>query len=133
MADYCKANHHGNNNREDEVMDLVEMLKELNDDPVADPVMVSQYYIAKLAVENKIKVIQCGEGQMSYLQDIQIGMIRQNMKDLIILAPMTIKKQWYKKSFKIKENILNMSLRCFEGEQREKRFLGSGRSIFVRE
>ncbi len=94
-------------------MDLVEMLKELNDDPVADPVMVSQYYIAKLAVENKIKVIQCGEGQMSYLQDIQIGMIRQNMKDLIILAPMTIKKQWYKRALRSKQNILNMSLRCF--------------------
>jgi len=47
---------------EKDVLDFLPTFSEILDDPVADPVMIAQYFIARLAKENGIKVIQVGEG-----------------------------------------------------------------------
>ncbi len=119
MANYCKANHHEIMIGQEEVMNLVETLKELNDDPVADPVMVSQYYIAKLAVDNGIKVIQCGEGADELFAGYTNWYDQAKYERLNHLIPMTIKKQWYKKAIKSKkysDDKLEMFRRGADGE-----------------
>jgi len=47
---------------EEDILGCLSRFVEFLDDPVADPVIISQYLIAKAARENGIKVIQVGEG-----------------------------------------------------------------------
>lgn len=62
MADYCHAMHHDEILDDESIINFLDELKTMCDDPAADPVIISQYYIAKLAIDNGIKVVQVGEG-----------------------------------------------------------------------
>jgi len=56
------TNHHQVLIDDQQFLDLFEELPYLQDEPLADPVCVPIYYVAKLARENGITVVQVGEG-----------------------------------------------------------------------
>ena len=62
MANFCHAIHHNEILNDESIISFLDELRSMCDDPAADPVIVSQYYIAKLAIHNGIKVVQVGEG-----------------------------------------------------------------------
>lgn len=119
MADLCAANYHEILIGEEDVMDVLDILKELSDDPVADPVMVSQYYIAKLAIDNGIKVVQCGEGADELFAGYTHWHDQAVYERINHLLPLTVKKKLYRRavdSSRYSENQLELFRRAAEGE-----------------
>lgn len=92
MADYCKAIHHDRILGEADVLDFINQLKQMSDDPIADPVMVSQYYIAKMARENGIKVVQVGEGSDELFAGYTYWNTQANYEKLNFIIPKKLKK-----------------------------------------
>lgn len=132
MADFCKADYHEIMIGEQEVTDFIETLGEMCDDPVADPVMVSQYYIAKLAADNGIKVVQCGEGSDELFAGYMHWHDQAKYERLNHFVPRIIKKAAYKCVLDLgiySENILEMFRRGAEGEAL---FWGAG-SVYLSE
>lgn len=58
---YC-TNHREIMLGDNDFIDALEILPEIQDEPLSDPVCIPLYYISKLAKENNVKVIQVGEG-----------------------------------------------------------------------
>lgn len=98
MAAFCNANHHEIMIGEDEVIQIIDVLKELSDDPVADPVMVSQYYIAELAINNNIKVLQCGEGADELFAGYTHWHEQAVLERINHLLPLLLKRYLFKKA-----------------------------------
>lgn len=119
MADFCAANYHEIMIGEEEVLDVLDTLKELSDDPVADPVMVSQYYIAKLAIDHGIKVVQCGEGADELFAGYTHWHDQAVYERINHVLPLAVKKKLYQKavdSSRYSENELELFRRAAEGE-----------------
>ncbi len=62
MADSIGAEHHEALLTQDDLLDFLPRLIELQDEPIADPVCVPVYYLAKLARACGVVVCQVGEG-----------------------------------------------------------------------
>jgi len=62
VSDLFKTNHHEIIIDDNDFMNLFDNLAYYQDEPLADPVCVPLYYVAKLAQENGVKVVQLGEG-----------------------------------------------------------------------
>lgn len=62
MAERVGADHHEKRLTQDDLLDFLEPMVELQDEPLADPVCVPVYYVSKLAREQGVKVCQVGEG-----------------------------------------------------------------------
>jgi asparagine synthase (glutamine-hydrolysing) len=62
MATAAGAEHHELLIGVDELLDFVPKMVRLQDEPIADPVCVPVYYVARLAREHGVKVCQVGEG-----------------------------------------------------------------------
>ena len=62
MAARVGADHHEYLISRDDVIDFLPQMVHLQDEPIADPVCVPVYYVAKLAREHGIIVCQVGEG-----------------------------------------------------------------------
>jgi asparagine synthase (glutamine-hydrolysing) len=62
MADTIKANYFERLLDIDDIISFLPEMIRLQDEPLADPVSVSQYYVSKLAREHGIIVCQIGEG-----------------------------------------------------------------------
>lgn len=120
MADLCKAIHHDRILGEKDVLEFIDLLKELSDDPIADPVIVSQYYIAKLARENGIKVVQVGEGSDELFAGYTYWRKWAKYERLNLVVPKSIKKILYEKMIKycsgISEKSEELFRRAAEGE-----------------
>ena len=62
MAERIGADHHERRLTRDDVIDFLPRMVHLQDEPIADPVCVPVYYVAKLAREHDTIVCQLGEG-----------------------------------------------------------------------
>jgi asparagine synthase (glutamine-hydrolysing) len=62
MAAIVGADHHELALTVDDLVDFLPTMVRLQDEPIADPVCVPQYYVSKLARENGVIVAQVGEG-----------------------------------------------------------------------
>ncbi len=62
MAETVGAEHHELLLTQDDLLAFLPRLIELQDEPIADPVCVPVYYLAKLARDNGVAVCQVGEG-----------------------------------------------------------------------
>ncbi len=62
MAERIGADHHERRLTRDDVVDFLPQMVHLQDEPIADPVCVPVYYVAKLAREHGTIVCQLGEG-----------------------------------------------------------------------
>lgn len=96
MANYCNAIHHDEILGYEDITDFIDKLEELCDDPIADPVIISQYFIAKLAIENGIKVVQVGEGADELFAGYSYWHRQSVYEKLNLLVPLKIKKAFYK-------------------------------------
>ena len=120
VADYCRAVHHDQMLDDTDVIEFVDTLKKLSDDPIADPVIVSQYYIAKQARENGIKVVQVGEGSDELFAGYTYWSKLARYEKLNVMIPQKIKKMIYtnikKYHFNISEYQEELLRRAAEGE-----------------
>lgn len=98
MADYCHAIHHDEILDDESVIGFLDELKKMCDDPIADPVMISQYYIAKLAIDNGIKVVQVGEGADELFSGYTYWKRHSIYEKLNAIVPGVIKKGIYKET-----------------------------------
>ena len=96
MADYCHAIHHDEILDDESIISFLDELKRMCDDPIADPVIISQYYIAKLAIDNGIKVVQVGEGADELFSGYTHWKQHSLYEKLNLIVPGTIKKKIYK-------------------------------------
>lgn len=96
MADYCHAIHHDKILDDESVIGFLDELKKMCDDPIADPVMISQYYIAKLAIDNGIKVVQVGEGADELFSGYTYWKRHSIYEKLNVIVPRAVKKGLYK-------------------------------------
>jgi asparagine synthase (glutamine-hydrolysing) len=87
MAERIGADHHELRLTRDDVINFLPKMVHLQDEPIADPVCVPVYYVAKLAREHDTTVCQLGEGAdelfigyPNWLQALQ----RQQLDDLPI-------------------------------------------------
>lgn len=62
IVDAFKTNHHEIVINDNDYLSLFDDLAYIQDEPLADPVCVPLYYLAQLARNNGVKVIQLGEG-----------------------------------------------------------------------
>ena len=62
MAERIGAEHHERRLTRDDVIDFLPRMVHLQDEPIADPVCVPVYYVAKLARDHDTTVCQLGEG-----------------------------------------------------------------------
>ncbi len=62
MADTVQANYHEKRLNIDDLISFLPEMVKLQDEPIADPVCVPVYYVAKLARDNGTIVCQVGEG-----------------------------------------------------------------------
>jgi asparagine synthase (glutamine-hydrolysing) len=62
MATRIGSAHHEYRLKVDELIDFLPHMVHLQDEPIADPVCVPLYYVAKLARDNGVTVCQLGEG-----------------------------------------------------------------------
>ena len=62
MAERVGADHHEYLISVDDIVSFLPRMVQLQDEPIADPVCVPLYYVAKLARENGVTVCQVGEG-----------------------------------------------------------------------
>jgi asparagine synthase (glutamine-hydrolysing) len=62
MAESIGAEHHQLLLSQDDLLDFLPEMIRLQDEPIADPVCVPLYYVAKLAREHGVAVCQAGEG-----------------------------------------------------------------------
>ena len=62
MAALVGADHHEHRLTVDELVDFLPRMVHLQDEPIADPVCVPLFYVAKLARDNGVTVCQLGEG-----------------------------------------------------------------------
>lgn len=62
MAEEVGAEHHERLLTVDDLLDFLPEMIRLQDEPIADPVCVPVYYVAKLARDNGVTVCQVGEG-----------------------------------------------------------------------
>lgn len=119
VADYCRAVHHDQMLDDTDVIEFVDTLKKLSDDPIADPVIVSQYYIAKQARENGIKVVQVGEGSDELFAGYTYWSKLARYEKLNVMIPQKIKKMIYtnikKYHFNISEYQEELLRRSAEG------------------
>lgn len=119
MADYCRAVHHDQMLDDTDVIEFVDTLKKLSDDPIADPVIVSQYYIAKQARENGIKVVQVGEGSDELFAGYTYWSKLARYEKLNVMIPQKIKRIIYtnikKYHFNISEYQEELLRRAAEG------------------
>lgn len=95
IAGCCGAIHHDKILNEKDVLEFIDTLKKISDDPVADPVIVSQYYIAKLARENDIKVVQVGEGADELFAGYECWKRQAQIEKLNYIIPLKVKKALY--------------------------------------
>lgn len=119
MADFCNANYHEVMIGEEEIIQIIDVLKELSDDPVADPVMVSQYYIAELAMNSNIKVLQCGEGADELFAGYLHWHRQAVLERINHLLPLSTKKYILKKAIRsgrYSESELELFRRAADGE-----------------
>nr|WP_302593095.1 asparagine synthase (glutamine-hydrolyzing) [uncultured Acetatifactor sp.] len=96
MAAYCHATHHDEILDEESIIRFLDDLAVLCDDPIADPVMISQYYIAKLAIDNGIKVVQVGEGADEVFSGYSYWKRHSIYEKLNLIIPGAIKRMIYK-------------------------------------
>lgn len=119
MAERCAANYHEIMIGEEEVLAVMDVLRKMSDDPVADPVMVSQYYIAKLAIDHDIKVVQCGEGADELFAGYTHWHDQAVYERINHILPLSVKKKLYAKaleSARYSESELELFRRAAEGE-----------------
>ena len=62
MAERIHADHHERRLTRDDVIEFLPHMVHLQDEPIADPVCVPVYYVAKLARDSETTVCQLGEG-----------------------------------------------------------------------
>lgn len=62
VADNIDSNHHEMKLKKEDLTNIIEEMVYHQDEPISDPVCFPIYYVSKLAVKNKIKVCQVGEG-----------------------------------------------------------------------
>ena len=62
MAELIGADHHELRLKLDDLLSFIPTMVHLQDEPIADPVCVPLYYVAKLARDNGVIVAQVGEG-----------------------------------------------------------------------
>lgn len=132
MADYCHAVHHDEILDDGSVINFLNSLKIMCDDPVADPVIVSQYYIAKLAIANGIKVVQVGEGADELFAGYMHWRRESIYEKLNLLMPETVKRKIYKaavKKGKLPAATIELLRRAAENEGI---FWGSG-AVYIEE
>lgn len=126
MAGYCNAIHHDRIIGEKDVLQFIDILKKMSDDPIADPVVVSQYYIARLARENGIKVVQVGEGSDELFAGYTYWHRQAQLEKLNYIIPGGLKKLLYdriRKHCDVSESTEELLRRGADGEAT---FWGSG-------
>lgn len=96
MADYCHAIHHDEILDDESILSFLDELKIMCDDPIADPVIISQFYIAKLAIDNGIKVVQVGEGADELFAGYTYWKQHSIYEKLNIIVPGIVKRKLYK-------------------------------------
>lgn len=120
MADCCKAVHHDRILEEKNILEFVDTLKKLSDDPVADPVIVTQYYIAQLARADGIKVMQSGEGADELFAGYEHWHKQARYEKINHVVPLGIKRFLYHRSafFRkgLSESTEELLRRASEGE-----------------
>ena len=62
MAGQIHSSHHELELTQEDLLDFVQQMVLLQDEPIADPVCVPVYYVSKLARDNGVIVCQAGEG-----------------------------------------------------------------------
>jgi asparagine synthase (glutamine-hydrolysing) len=62
MAEFAGSEHHERLLTQKDLLDFLPRMVHLQDEPIADPVCVPIYYVAKLARDNGVTVCQVGEG-----------------------------------------------------------------------
>ncbi len=62
MAEHVGAEHREQRLKIDDLLNFLESMVELQDEPLADPVCVPVYYVSRLARQSDVKVCQVGEG-----------------------------------------------------------------------
>lgn len=133
MAEYCKAVHHDTILKEQDILNAVNVLKKLSDDPVADPVLVTQYYITRVVGGDGIKVMQSGEGADELFAGYEHWRKQAQYEKLNHIVPLPIKKIVYKtltfSGKRISENTEELLRRASQGEAL---FWGSG-SVYISE
>ena len=132
MAEYCHAVHHDSILGEEDIMEFMELFKKICDDPVADPVIISQYYIARLAIKNGIKVVQVGEGADELFAGYTYWKKQAAYEKINTLIPRKIKKKMY--SIALKKNNISQANKEFlrRAAEGEGIFWGSG-TVYVSE
>lgn len=98
MADHCHAVHHDAILDDENIIDFLNELERISDDPIADPVIISQYYIAKLAIDNGVKVVQVGEGADELFSGYTYWRQHSLYEKLNIIIPGSIKRKIYKRA-----------------------------------
>lgn len=62
MAEFCGAQYYERLLSQEDLFDFLPEMVRLQDEPIADPVCIPLYYVAKLARDNGVIVTQVGEG-----------------------------------------------------------------------
>ena len=132
MANYCNAIHHDEILGDEDIINFIGKLSSLCDDPVADPVIISQFFIAKLAIDNGIKVVQVGEGADELFAGYSYWNQQAMYERMNAILPRSLKKYVYKIACRNKNhNTYNMELLRRAAED-EGIFWGSG-AVYINE
>lgn len=92
MASKVGANHHELLLSIEDLIDFLPKMVYLQDEPIADPVCVPVYYVAKLARENNVIVCQVGEGADELFWGYKSWKVLLRFQDLSDKLPRFIKK-----------------------------------------
>ncbi|WP_289301764.1 asparagine synthase (glutamine-hydrolyzing) [Sporofaciens musculi] len=132
MAQYCHAIHHDEILDDESIISFLDELKNMCDDPAADPVMISQYYIAKLAIDNGIKVVQVGEGADELFAGYTYWKRHAIYEKLNFIIPETIKKRIYQAAVR-KGTLSGQNIELLRrAAENEGIFWGSG-AVYIEE
>lgn len=133
MAKVCKAVHHDRILEENDILDFINILKRLSDDPIADPVLVTQYYIAQLARADGIKVMQSGEGSDELFAGYEHWRRQALYEKMNHILPLNVKKVLYDKLTFFGKNISETTEEMLRrASQGEALFWGAG-TVYISE
>ena len=132
MAAYCHAIHHDEILDDKSVIGFLDDLKDMCDDPIADPVIISQYYIAKLASDNGIKVVQVGEGADELFSGYSGWKRYARYEKLNVLVPGIIKRKIYKETVG-KGQLTGQKAELLRRASENERIFWGGDTVYIEE
>lgn len=133
MSDYCKAVHHDKILEEKDILDFIPILKKVSDDPVADPVLVTQYYITRLVSDDDIKVMLSGEGADELFAGYEHWRRQALYEKINHIVPLNVKRILYNRLAFVRKNVSeNTEEMLRRASQGEALFWGAG-TVYIGE